>query len=660
MAKKTKEIEKSKRDEIVKQALNEIANCRMVKQGKITNWQKNENMYYGVKEAQVDGRANVNLGRMQEHVHTLQAKISKQQLFKFAKRKESQVRRVKRLNALRDIDRKNDMWFLRMLVGAKQLVIYGREVYSYYADSVYGYAPHLRNIDDYDFLIDPAAGGIDIEMALHLGDYGVVLMRDELEQGSEDGIYLKEEVDELLSGVGNNTEQTQEEINKRNRTYGQNTLANKELQNNDKFKFWRWCTTFEGERFYLLLQERAGRAIRVQPLSEITTPTKLFRKGAWPYWTNAAFPDLTEFWTPSYCDYVREIFMAQDVSINQALDNAEEINKPMKVVNVGAIEDLGKLKYRRNGIIPTKGQYDANKAVQIIAPPSIETPIKVFSVLENIQEKASGVTAGAKGAEQNDSGSKATIYQGNQREAASRFDLLDMSRSFGLTRFGQLWEMGVRDHLTKKVAIDMIGPDGIETEEVGRGDLFKKGDDFALMIEDTKAEANATIEEQTIQVNFLQNQMNNPVMGKMINPKKAFEIQAKAVGFSEDVIKELLDTSEFGNAELMSECARDIESLLEGEDIKLNAAANNAYKEKMVSYLIDHQEDMSNDQFNRISEYIKAIGPIVIKNERRALTQFEIKQMSMMGSVPPEAPINGAGVPATKPVEEPIANELRI
>lgn len=659
MAKKINTIEKEKRDLITAQALKEIANCRMVKQGKITNWQKNENMYYGVKEAQVDGRANVNLGRMQEHVHTLQAKISKQQLFKFAKRKESQVRRVKRLNALRDIDRKNDMWFLRMLVGSKQLVIYGREIYSYYADSFMGYKPHLTNVDVYEFLIDPEAGGIDLELALHLGDYGVSLMRDELEDGIEKGIYFEAETKELLEGVGNSNEQTQEEINKRNRTYGQNTLANRDFQNNDKFKFWRWCTTFEGQRYYLLLQERAGRSIRVEPLEEMTTPSKMFPKGAWPYWTNAAFPDLTEFWTPSYCDYVREIFMAQDVSINQSLDNAEEINKPMKVVNIGAIEDLAKLKYRRNGIIPTKGQYDANKAVQILAPASIDTPIKVFGLLESIQEKASGVTAGAKGAEQNDSGSKATIYQGNQREAASRFDLLDMSRSFGLTRFGQLWEMGVRDHLTKKVAIDMIGPDGIETEEVSRRDLFKKGDDFSLMIEDTKAEANATLEEQTIQVNFLQGQMNNPVMGKLINPNKAFEIQAKAVGFSEDVIKELLDTSEFGNQELMSECARDIESLLDGDDIKPNAAANNAYKQKIINFMIDHQEDMSTEQFNRITQYVKDIGPIVIKNERRALTQFEIKQMSM-GLTPPEAPTNGVGVPATKPVQEPLPNELRI
>ena len=41
-----------------------------------------------------------------------------------------------------------------------------------------------------------------------------------------------------------------------------------------------------------------------------------------------------------------------------------------------------------------------------------------------------------------------------------------------------LYEIGVRDHLTKKVAIDMIGPEGIETEEVSKRDIFHRGDQF--------------------------------------------------------------------------------------------------------------------------------------------------------------------------------------
>ena len=203
----------------------------------------------------------------------------------------------------------------------------------------------------------------------------------------------------------------------------------------------------------MLLSEHGGTAIRVEKLSDI------FASNLFPYWTCASFPDLTEFWTPSYADYVREIYMAEAVSINQMLDNAEQIIKPQKVVNVGAIENLAELKYRRDGLIKVKKDSNVDLAVQTIKIPSIDTPIKVFQLLDGIAEKASGVTAGAKGVSDED---KVGIYEGNQANAADRFGLLNKSYSFGYNRFAKLWEAGVREHLIKKVAVDILGPNGVE------------------------------------------------------------------------------------------------------------------------------------------------------------------------------------------------------
>ena len=47
-------------------------------------------------------------------------------------------------------------------------------------------------------------------------------------------------------------------------------------------------------------------------------------------------------------------------------------------------------------------------------------------------------------------------------------------------------------------------------------------------------------------------------------------MQASISGFTEDEIEQLLDTTTYGNAELMSECDRDLESLLEDEEIQPN------------------------------------------------------------------------------------------
>lgn len=617
---------KTTTDKIALQALDEIAFARLYKQGKVSNWQKNEDLYYSKKAKTTESRANINLGRMQEFVHTLLSKIDNPLIFKFVKRKNSQLKRVEHLNALVTRDRDIDNWDIKDIVGKKQGIIYGRAVYSYYADSVDGYySPHLENVDVYDFLIDPSAGGVDIEKAYYLGDYSVSLNRYELEKGAKNGKYIKGNVSEILGGSGNADDSSQEELNKQNRTYKQNTIGKKEIGDVDKFKFWRWFTTYQGERYYLLI-DNSGHYIQCVKLIDMFPASKYFPVGAWPYWSWAAFLDMTEFWTPSFCDFAREIFMTQDVSINQLVDNAEAINKPQRLVNTDAIENLAQLKYRRDGNILVKSGIDFNRAIQFIQTPSINTPIQVFNLLEQIQQKASGVTEQTAGVADTDG--RVAIYEGNQMAEADRFGLLNKSYTFGYKRFAKLYELGVREHLVKKVAIDILGPNGAEIENVKRSDLFNKSDEYNVLVEASNAQFLSSSKEKDMKIKFLQGNANN----QLLNQKKNFEIQAKIAGLSEDEISQLLDTSFYGNSELMSECDRDIESLLEGET-KPNQKANNAYKQKMIDYMKDKTENISTEQFKRMTEYVMALEPIIMQNEARALNEESIKMME-------ETPLN--------------------
>lgn len=650
-------LSKAKREEITAQAVSELAFARRYKQGKIANWQKNENLYYGRKDAPLESRANVDLGRMQEFVHTLLSKIDNPLVFKFVKRKESQLKRVKRLNALREIDQQYGDWDIKDIAGKKQAVLYGRAIYSYYADSINNqYCSHLDNVDVYDFLVDPTAGGLDLEKGRYMGRYGVIKDKSQLKEGVKQGLYLRSVVSDLTGdGAGNAEEMTIEETNKRNRSLdtGVVNTSKESGVTTDKFKFWEWYTTFEGERYYLLLLERGSIAIRIEKLTDMFSATKEFSLGAWPFWTWAPFPDLTEFWTPSYSDYVREIFMAQAVSINQMLDNAEQINKPQKVVNVNAIENLAELKYRRDGQIKVKGDFDVNKAIQFIRPNTIDTPMQVFEALEAIQEKASGVTAAEKGVS---SDTKVGIYEGNQANAADRFGLLNKSYSFGYKRFAKLYLIGVNDHLTKRVAVDMIGPEGIETEEITRRDIFYKDDEFGVTVEASNAEEQQSLVDQRNKMEFLTSLGADPTYATLINQKKRLEMTATIVGYTDEDVKQLLDNSEYGNAEIISEAERDIEYLLDGKQVKPNKAANLAYKQRFVDYLQDHEEDMNHQQFLKIANYITALEPIIMTNFVREMNtkiqKTQMEQAEQGGGAPPAgapsqnpAPVSGAPGP---------------
>lgn len=621
------------RQRIIAQALQELDFARTYKQGKTKNWRTNEDLYYSRKLNTETARANVDLGQMSSFVHTLLSKIDNPLVFKFVKRKEAQLKRVKLLNALRTIDQDKDDWDIKDITGKKQALIYGRAIYSYTADSINGYKANLENVDVYDYLIDPSAGGIDIEKAFYMGRYGVVKTKTDLKKGVKDGIYLRTETTRLIEGSGNITEMNQEDVNKQNRTWDTNVWTQqKEIANPDKYKFWEWYTTFEGTRYYLLMTESGGTAIRVEPLKE------LFESNMFPFWTWAAFPDLTEFWTPSYCDYVREIFMAQAISINQMLDNAEQVNKPQKLVNVMAVPNLAELKYRRDGYIKVNKDIDLNKAVQQLTVPSINTPIEVYNILDGIQEKTSGVTAGAKGVSDED---KVGIYEGNQANAADRFGFLNKSYSFGYKRFAKLYEHGVREHLIKKVAVDILGPDGVEIVEVSRRDIFRKDDEFGTMVESSNAETALSETEKRTKIAFLNAQAANPIQ----NPQKAYELQASIAGFEEDTIKQLLDTSDYGSAELMSEAERDIEALLDGEKIAPNQAANTAYKQRFVDYMKDNMEDITPDQFELLANYVLSLDEIIMQNTVRQANDILFKQQMEMITQGQQGMEQSQGVP---------------
>jgi hypothetical protein len=608
-------INKQTIDKIAAQSINEIDIARTYKNGKVKSWQSNESMYYGVKETSEDSRANISLGRMQEFVHTLLSKIDNPLVFKFTKRKPSQLSRVELLNSLRRFDADRNFWDLKDIVGKKQGIIYGRAIYAYYASSDKGtYESNLENVDVYDFLIDPSCGGIDIENAFFMGRWGVVKTIKQLKDGVKNKIYNKEAVSRLIESGGNSTEENQEETNKRSRSYDQETIGDKENNNHNKFKLWEWFTTFEGERYYILM-DNSGQWIRCEKLSD------MFSCNTWPFWTWAAFPDLTEFWTPSYCDYARDLFLAQDASIGQMLDNADAINKPMRAVDVSAIDDVTKLKYRKDGIIPVKKGVDINRAYQTVITPSINTPIQVFEILEGIQEKASGVTAQAKGT--SDEKGKVGIYQGNEAAMADRFGLLNKSYSFGYKRFAKLYENGVKDHLIKKIAIEILGPNGVEVKQISKRDLYKKGDEYGITVEASNAEMMASKQDRNEKLAFLASEVNNP----MINKKKSFEMRALISGLSEEDVRQLLDTNSYGNEKLISEADRDLESLLMGEVIEINDAANNQYKQRMVDYLRDHKEDINDRQFFAISAYIDSLEDVIFRNEARKLVNEQSQEM---------------------------------
>lgn len=637
---KTMAINKQTRDKIVSQSITELQMARTYKQGIIWRWWKSEDLFYGKKDGRYgdntdsgrsnnalnkESRANVNIASIKAFafVETYLSKLDSPLTFKYAKPTMADYKRAKLLNALKEQDSSEDDWDFKDLMGKTNAIIYGRAIFSYHANGMKGYKARLEVVDPYDFLIDPSGGGYDVDKAMFLGRYNIRKTKTQLERMKKTKNYVNSEIDRLLKGPGNDANQTtQEDINKQNKYAYIGSPGNRTFNDTNVFKMWEWYTTFEGARYRLLMIEEGAICIQCEKLTDLFHEDEELGDAMWPFWSYALMPNLTEFWVPSKLDYVRDIFLAQSVSINQMLDNGEAINKPQRAIDVSAIENLSDLVYRKNGVIRMKPGTDINKAFKIVTTPQIDTPIKVYQELETIQQLESGVTASAKGAADED---KVGIYEGNQANTADRYGVANKSYSNGYRRFAILYKNGIDDNLTVKKAVKILGPKGLEeTVFVSRRDV-KPQTDWNIIIESNNAEDQADATDKKNKMAFNASYRNDQI----VNQKELFEKSAEIVGYSTDDIRRLLDISDYGSADMISEAERDMEELINKKYIEPNENADTAYGAHILSYMRDHMEDMDEETYLLFQDYMKRLQPIIVRNMGTRLVNEQARAGAM-------------------------------
>jgi hypothetical protein len=622
-----------KRDELAKQALSEIDYSYRYKKARMASWNKNEDMMnpdrtspavispYGGNTFQQAGdtRAQVPLYKMHGFVHTILSKIDSPLTFKYVKGESADLKKSKLMNAIKDKDSKIGRWNFKDLMGKRDAAIYGRAVYLYLTRNDKGQYKSLLNlIDPKDFLIDPDVGGLcteeedgsGVEKAAYLGWWNTKLTRAQLTKGIKDGIYYKKVVEDLLDGGTNTKVKTPQDTDKDNRKAS--GMPRERFKNENQFIFYTWITTDENDERYYLVLTPSGDCIRCEKWVDIR------KSGKYPIWTWAAFPDPREFWTPSYCDFARGIFMAQEKSINQSLDNSEQINRPQTAVNVDYVRNLAQVRYRKDGYIEIEGNVDVNRVLQTRQTPPIEGPFKVYDKLEQIAEAESGVTSDVKGTSDEDT---LGIYEGNLMQAGDRFGLLNKSYAEGYYRFAVLHKEGVMQDLKKKTAVQILGPMGLEIEMVSSRDLKPFQNDYDILVESSLAEAQSNLADSKNKLTFLGGYKGD----QTINQKVLFETQAAIAGVDDDTVKRLLDTNDYDAIEVVAQADEAFQLIIGGHKAPLYKDANTAFLQRLHDLSDKYDHELTSEQHNAVFAYIDEITPIVEKNAARSVVAQSAK-----------------------------------
>ena len=623
--KKSPQVRKELRVKLQMQAKSEIKVAREYQSKRHSSWKEVEVEVFAQRRVNTNtSRANVKLFQMREFLDTLISKIDAPMDFDYSsgsnKAKELQARN---LNALKDRDKQpqHGNWAMKDYMAKEIAATYGRVIYEMHAESKGGnYKNLLTVLDVYDFLIDHKVSGIDMETALFMGRYGIRESLASLRQGAKDGLFIKSEVKIFIEGkepgdkMGDNT--GEQETQKKNR---ESVIASKPDQDKDYVNLWEWYTTYNGERYYLLMDEK-DLVLRCHKLTDV------FSSGLFPFASWAYYPNSSELWTPSPCEIL------QEKNINQILDNVEAINKPQRAVVSKMIENMSDLKYRRGGIIKLKGDGNLNidNIYQSVKTPEVSSPLMVYEKMNTIVQKVTGVTEAAQGIA--DEKGKVGIFEGNLSAAADRFARVEKSYSDGYARLALLYFYGVKDHLTKKTAIEVQGENGVETIKVNKKDV---GDEpFPIIVTSSVVQNNRDKAMQRRKLDFLQAQGE-----RFPNKMKALELEADIVGFSSDEIGQLM-AEDYGSSQVIAEASRDLQDLIKGKDINPNLGADRAYAQYMMDYIRGNAENLEDDQTERIQLYIQSLFDegIIIENTAKNIMNAEMEQGAEPQAAPAQTP----------------------
>jgi hypothetical protein len=613
-----------------------------------SSWHPNEDLYYGRKQKKLRGRHNVLLGEMQGFIETLVSKIDDAPFLVFQPTDEADVRKAEKVTKAweQDSSVSRGDWKSKDLMGKKLGGLYGRAVFKYFASSEPEYSSNLVLVDNYDFLVDPLAGGETIEEANYMGQDNIFKTIKELE---DDERYDDKQVVILKMSKGRDTEiddnnSEQEKQNKSSLIVGRDT---KRYQSEETATLVEWYTTYEGTRYICTYDRPTKTWIRVEKLKEVFT-SKEYPNGdpLWPFDSWAFFPDPFEFWTPSPADQVRDTIISKNILINQALDNRQYRNFGMKAYDTRVFKNPALLEPRWAGLVPATPDAgkDVRSGIYEFNYPDVGDTTTLYGLVDSAQGRNSGITAGSQGATEKDK--KVGVFEGELAQTADRLGLFEKSYGSFWIRIAKRYLNGLKEHMGQSMAIKMLGEQGVQWDELIKDDLNPKYD---IATKGLNAELQADSRKRRSKFESLNMEIQNP----LLNPKTALEKRLEIAGFEREEIRELMNISDEGNSESVLQAAEENEKLLK-KDVEPNEYATPLHVQKHLDFMADNE--LKGEVKDRILAHAKA----EVDFARTNMVKSVFDQLAEEGSLPSvleDEGLIGQELPQTAPQTPNIAPE---
>jgi hypothetical protein len=627
------------REKIALQLSQEYENGLEYKQGRVANWQRIEDLYFGRVKKTVKGQFNVPLPIMSGFVDTMHSKVDEKTIVRFKEAHESLYRNTKKTQAFWDAEsNKDDNDFASKDLNVKKLAIMsGRGIWRVFGESKPKFKFNLRPVDHYDFYIDPMTRG-GVENARYLGEAGIWLSRQQLIDGANDGMYDAKAVDTLINGqsedtIKDNDDKYRNKANRLNALGLTGTMFN--FQGEGMTQFIESGTTYKGKRMYALWNYETKLIIRLEEWD------KVFESGMWAWKSWATHEDEFNFWSKGPCDDILPVAESIAVLFNQELTNRNRRNMGQRAYDPEMFPNAALLEFRPDGLVPTAA--GATKTRQIASgiyqfeTPELQGTINLVEYMDNMLGTKSGITAGSQGAAEEQ---KVGIYQGNLQQIADRLGLVNKSYTKCWRAIARAFVWACKEHLNEQMAVRLIGENGVEWDYLRGRDIDPNVD---ILVESGSAELEVALVKKQSRSNALAALNADPALLAVVNPKWRAEQTLLAGDFTDEEVRVAMDTETTGNKTVMARASEAINDIVAGKTPKLFRGANTAFQQKIVDFALDNTDD-NLDLYMALMTYSEAHDAIVEEN----MVREAMRRRSQTG-LPPEEAVPMPVSPAPKP-----------
>lgn len=623
--------------------------------------EKNEAMYNGHNPPALRGRNNVPFHSivMRGFVDTLHSKIDEGVALSFDPTKEGAKKTARKVTAVYEEESAPDKgaWSIHDL-GVKKLAIFsGRGIYEKYACRESGiFRDKMGPVDHWDFVTEPQGGGM-LDKHLFKGRININRSKEELLKGAEKNIYHKRQVAKLVSAYFSNETKKNTKLKdfKVTRTQHLGGSGNDEEHNyvgSDQYGLVEWVMYFEGEWYNMVFNYEHQVWIRFDKLEDVYSIAKIIPgRGAWVSW--ATHYDPFVFWSIAPADSVRPIGYTMKKVVNLTLDNLQKRNWDMTAYNPAIFPDPQEFLYREDGLVKAnvKATDSINRHIyKFETPDTTNITINLVDYLNNFLGEKTGITPGSQGKAEED---KVGIFFGNMQQVADRLGLTNKMYEMAHVQIGQNFLGGLLDHMPEKQLVKLIGNEGVSwDEELRRAEIRKTG--FRVTVKGGNAEAQANEVAAQRRERALDRIKGDQGLRGAVNPEWYAREILQLGGYDQEDLRIALDVKNTADDELLSEAARAIDDILEGEKPRKNRGATTGYIRKIIDFAYD-SEDLDEATFKKLLAFAEEHIEIAKRNmARKAGQMLAANAMAQRGVTQPAGgQVPTQGVSAEQPTTTP-------